>query len=75
MVDGIAKRLAAAVRNIGKLPDADLEAAADAAEQDDTGDNQVGGCCLHFSDSMMLVRLGATQRKRVSMWRLAYGEL
>ena len=44
VVDGIAKRLAAAVRNIGKLSDVDLEAAADAAEQDDTGDNQVRGC-------------------------------
>ena len=44
MVDGVAKRLAAAVKNISKLSDADLEAAADAAEQDDSGDNQVGGC-------------------------------
>ena len=42
-VDGISKRLAAAVKSISKLSDADLEAAADAAEQDENGDYQVGG--------------------------------
>jgi len=51
VVDGIAKRLAAAVKNIGKLSDADLEAAADAAEQDDTGDNQVRACNLQCVES------------------------
>ena len=35
----------AAVKQVGKLSDAELEAAAEVAEQDEIGDNQVQRLC------------------------------